>query len=90
MAFLPVVIVDDPSKHVSPLDRTLSGSYLFMGWYWHLLTNTLMWPPVVVVFNILHEHSTQVPRTNDEQLIQALSLTVLTHLSENAFALGDL
>lgn len=60
LAFLPVVIVDYPSKHFSPLDPTLSGTYLPVERRRYLLINSLMRSPHIIVITILQEHSLQM------------------------------
>lgn len=65
LELLPVVIVDNPSKHFSTLYTPLNVPQLPMERHRYLLSDTLVWSSSVVVPNILQEHSLQMSLIHD-------------------------
>ncbi len=63
-----IIVMDDASKHFPTVDGTLRRYsllwYPLCQLYWHLLANTLVRSAVVVIDDILTEHTLQMPLTN--------------------------
>ncbi len=68
LALLPVVIVDDTSKHFPSVYFAFGGKRLSCQWLWrhqHLLADTLVRSSSIVVFGILQEYSLQMSLAYD-------------------------
>jgi hypothetical protein len=82
--------VDEPSKEVASLDRTMAASRVgpTLRIDRRAQVKSAVGSLTVVVLEVDIEHSLQVRTPEDEHPIQALSRTVRTHRSAKALARG--
>jgi len=66
----PLVVVNDPSKNVHPMDG--AGSRCLWEWHGALLAETLMGPPLIEEGHIFPQHPVQMALPEDQQVVQAL------------------
>jgi hypothetical protein len=69
----PFVLVDQAAKHLSTLDSFITEVCRGVGWSWRAKFAGAVWASTVVVPDVVREHKTQVPLTEDQYAVGEFS-----------------